>query len=72
VKVTQLQHIHCTHCHEPVTVLFELAEDLGRAAPTEQLWLCPHMCGLAERRPLDGRIVDVWAGHSPERPPRIA
>jgi len=70
--VTDCLHIHCVHCHKPVTVLFESAEDLGTAAsPQEQLWVCPHLCGCAERRLLHGRIVDVWRGHSPERPQRI-
>jgi hypothetical protein len=70
--VTQLQHIDCTHCHKPVTVLFELAEDVGTAvSPHEQLWVCPHLCGCAERRLLDGRIIDVWTGHAPERSQRI-
>jgi hypothetical protein len=59
-------YFDCLGCGRPITVMFRPME---KPYDPKQLreFSCPHGCGTVERRDLHGRIIDVWAGHSPTR-----
>ena len=58
----------CDACKQPITVVYQPADDRTAEYPTKaERVVCPH-CGLTMGRLLKGRVLQVSAGHAAGRP----